>query len=129
MKKLFLLLTVLVTTLTVQAEGYTYLTFETTEGAKASVSVENLTLTVNDGTVKATSSGSQYKYSSSATASPKAIKADGGIVINGGTVYAKSSSHEGIESKGTLTITGGNVYAESSDDAINSAGDMTISGG
>ena len=87
------------------------------------------TLTVNDGTVKATNSGSQYRYSSSATASPKAIKADGGIVINGGTVYAKSSSHEGIESKGTLTITGGNVYAESSDDAINSAGDMTISGG
>ena len=34
MKKLFLLLTVLVTTLTMQAEGYTYLTFETTDGAK-----------------------------------------------------------------------------------------------
>ena len=53
MKKLFLLLTVLVTTLTVQAEGYTYLTFETTEGAKASVSVENLTLTINGTTLTA----------------------------------------------------------------------------
>ena len=53
MKKLFLLLTVLVTTLTVQTEGYTYLTFETTEGAKASVSVENLTLTINGTTLTA----------------------------------------------------------------------------
>ena len=53
MKKLFLLLTVLVTTMTVQAEGYTYLTFETTEGAKASVSVENLTLTINGTTLTA----------------------------------------------------------------------------
>ncbi len=53
MKKLFLLLTVLVTTLTVQAEGYTYLTFETTDGAKASVSVENLTLTISSTTLTA----------------------------------------------------------------------------
>ena len=53
MKKLFLLLTVLVTTLTAQAEGYTYLTFETTDGAKASVSVENLTLTINGTTLTA----------------------------------------------------------------------------
>lgn len=53
MKKLFLLLTVLVTTLTVQAEDYTYLTFETTDGAKASVSVENLTLTINGTTLTA----------------------------------------------------------------------------
>ena len=53
MKKLFLLLTVLVTTLTVQAEVYTYLTFETTDGAKASVSVENLTLTISGTTLTA----------------------------------------------------------------------------
>ena len=53
MKKLFLLLTVLVATLTVQAEGYTYLTFETTDGAKASVSVENLTLTISGTTLTA----------------------------------------------------------------------------
>ena len=36
-----------------QAEGYTYLTFETTDGAKASVSVENLTLTINGTTLTA----------------------------------------------------------------------------
>ena len=53
MKKIFILLTVLLATLTAQAEGYTYLTFETTEGAKASVSVENLTLTINGTTLTA----------------------------------------------------------------------------
>ena len=53
MKKLFLLLTVLVTTLIVQAEGYTYLTFETTEGAKASVSIKDLTLTISGTTLTA----------------------------------------------------------------------------
>ena len=53
MKKLFLLLTVLVATLTAQAEGYTYLTFETTDGAKASVSVENLPLTISGTTLTA----------------------------------------------------------------------------
>ena len=53
MKKIFILLTVLLATQTAQAEGYTYLTFETTEGAKASVSVENLTLTINGTTLTA----------------------------------------------------------------------------
>jgi hypothetical protein len=53
MKIIFLLLTVLVATLTVQAEGYTYLTFETTDGAKASVAVENLTLTISGTTLTA----------------------------------------------------------------------------
>ena len=53
MKKLFLLLTVQVTTLIVQAEGYTYLTFETTEGAKASVSIKDLTLTISGTTLTA----------------------------------------------------------------------------
>ena len=37
----------LVGALTVQAENYAYLTFETTDGAKASVAVSSLTLTIN----------------------------------------------------------------------------------
>lgn len=53
MKKIFILLTVLLATLTTQAEGYTYLTFETTDGAKASVAVENLTLTISGTTLTA----------------------------------------------------------------------------
>lgn len=53
----------------------------------------------------------------------------GGIVINGGTIYAKASSHEAIESKSTIVINDGFVYAESSDDAINAASNFTINGG
>ena len=53
MKKIFILLTVLLATLTAQAEGYTYLTFETSDGAKASVAVENLTLTISGTTLTA----------------------------------------------------------------------------
>ena len=59
----------------------------------------------------------------------KGIKCDGDIVISGGVITVKASSHEGIETKGTLTITGGQVYSQSSDDAINSASTMTITGG
>ena len=59
----------------------------------------------------------------------KGIKCDGNIEISGGVITVKASSHEGIETKGTLTISGGEVYSQSSDDAINSASDMTITGG
>ena len=51
MKNILLLLTMLVGTLTAQAEEYTYLTFETTDGAKASVAVEGLTLTISGTTL------------------------------------------------------------------------------
>ena len=51
MKKILMLLTMLVGMLTAQAEDYTYLTFETTDGAKASVSVEGLTLTISGPTL------------------------------------------------------------------------------
>jgi hypothetical protein len=53
MKKILLLLTILVGTLTAQAEEYSYLTFETTDGAKASVSVSDLTLTISGTTLTA----------------------------------------------------------------------------
>lgn len=39
MKKIILFLTMMVGVLTAQAEDFTYLTFETTDGAKASISV------------------------------------------------------------------------------------------
>ena len=53
MKKIVLFLTMLVGTLTAQASDYTYLTFETTDGAKASVSVSNLTLSISGTTLTA----------------------------------------------------------------------------
>jgi hypothetical protein len=53
MKKILFLLTILVGALTAQATDYPYLTFETTYGAKASVVVENLTLTISGTTLTA----------------------------------------------------------------------------
>lgn len=51
MKKYFLMMMVLVGTLTAQAEGYSYLTFETTDGTKASVPTSLLTLTISGTTL------------------------------------------------------------------------------
>lgn len=53
MKKILLIMMALVGALTVQAEGYAYLTFETTDGTKASVDVSSLTLTISGNTLTA----------------------------------------------------------------------------
>ena len=87
------------------------------------------TLTISGGALSASTTGTQYKYSSSVTASPKAIKSTGDMLISGGTVVATSANHEGIESKSSMTVTGGNVYGAGGNDGINSAGDMYLKGG
>ena len=53
MKRIVLLLMAVVVVLSMQAADYTYLTFETTDGAKASVAVENLTITISGTTLTA----------------------------------------------------------------------------
>ena len=53
MKKIVFIMMALVGALTVQAEEYTYLTFETTDGAKASVDVSSLALIINGNTLTA----------------------------------------------------------------------------
>jgi hypothetical protein len=74
--------------------------------------------------------GGQYK-SNNDTASPKGIKVDGNLNVNGGLVMVRTKGYngEGIESKGTLTVTDGTVQVAAYDDAINSAKDMYIKGG
>ena len=47
MKRIILFLTTLVGVLTAQAEDYTYLTFETSDGAKTSVDISSLPVTIN----------------------------------------------------------------------------------
>ena len=104
----------------------------------------------NAGTVKVTTTGSNYGSSSSQGGMPggfpggrpgetttdsdnsvsaKGIKFDGNLYFAGSDVTVKCSSHEGIESKGTISVTGGTIYSYASDDAINAASDLTISGG
>ena len=53
MKKLLSILLMMAAALTTQAADYPYLTFVTTDGAKASVSVSSLTLTVSGTTLTA----------------------------------------------------------------------------
>jgi hypothetical protein len=92
----------------------------------------------NGGTVRVTTSGSNYGQSSSnrwgssssTSVSAKGIKFDGNLFFNGGTVVVNCSAHEGIESKGNIVMKGGVVYSYSAaDDAINSAGTFTIEDG
>ncbi len=87
----------------------------------------NLVVNIKGGTVSATATGATT--SDSVDKSPKGIKSDGDIIIQGGTTTAKSTKSEGIETKSAFTMTGGVVYSTSSDDAINSSGVMTLSGG
>ena len=61
MKKLVVFLLMMMGTMAVHAADYAYLTFETTDGAKASVSVENLTLTISGTTL--TAGSQQYTLS------------------------------------------------------------------
>ena len=84
----------------------------------------------NGGSVYVVTTGGQYK-SNNDTSSPKGIKADGNITVSGGRIWVRTSGYngEGIETKSALTITGGEVTSYAYDDAINSKGDMTISGG
>ena len=54
MKKIFLLFLMLVGTLSIHADdAYPYLTFETTDGAKASVAVDSLSLSIKGTTLTA----------------------------------------------------------------------------
>ena len=55
----------------------------------------------------------------------------GVLKISGGDIMIRTSGNnaEGMESKGTLDIAGGTLLVYAHDDAINSTGDLTISGG
>ena len=71
------------------------------------------------------------RYDSDYKCSPKGIKVDGDIIINGGTITVTTSGAggEGIESKKTLTVNDGHITVNAFDDGINCSSDMTINGG
>lgn len=105
------------------------------------------TLTISGGTIVAATTGGLYynngstentnytgntdNVNSSYYSSPKGIKVDGAITISGGitSVSTAGRNAEGIESKSTITISNGQVTVNAYDDAINSAGDLTVTGG
>ena len=87
--------------------------------------------------------GNTDNLPSAYTSSPKGMKIGykddtvtptetyGVLKISGGDIMVRTSGNnaEGIESKGTLEITDGTVLVYAHDDAINSTGDLTVSGG
>ncbi|NTV45139.1 MAG: carbohydrate-binding domain-containing protein [Chlorobiales bacterium] len=78
-------------------------------------------LTINNGTIKVTSSAGEGIESKSVltinngyimtTTADDGLNAGTAIYINGGSVYSYSSSNDAMDSNGTFTITGGKVVA------------------
>ena len=83
MKNLFLVLAFMIGTLTAHAADYTYLTFETTDGAKVSVEVSSLTIAISGTTLTAggqsftlSNLSKMYFSTSDETSDIKAISTD-----------------------------------------------------
>ncbi len=90
------------------------------------------TLYYNNGSTENTNyTGNTDNVSSDYYSSPKGIKTDGDLIIKNGRIWVRTSGRnaEGIETKSNLSISGGEVASYAYDDAINSKGDMVISGG
>lgn len=75
--------------------------------------------------------GNTDRLTSDQKSSPKGVKADGNVTINGGSINVSVTGNggEGIESKAVLTINDGTVVCNTNDDAINSSSHMYIKGG
>lgn len=104
-------------------------------------------LTINGGSITISTTGGMYAYvngkeysnytgntdnlDSDYKSSPKGIKIDGDVEINGGTINVTTTGNgaEGIESKAVLTINDGTIVVNAYDDAINSSSHMYIKGG
>ncbi len=104
-------------------------------------------LTINGGTITISTTGGMYAYvngkeytnytgntdnlDSDYKSSPKGMKIDGNVEINGGTINVTTTGNgaEGIESKAVLTINDGTIVVNAYDDAINSSSHMYIKGG
>ena len=100
----------------------------------------SITITTSGSAVAASSSGtlstvtssqSLDRYSTDYKSSPKGIKIDGNVTINGGTIAITTSGAggEGLESKGIFIINDGQITINSYDDGINASSDMTVNGG
>ena len=130
----------------VQIDGGT-LSLTSTGNAGKGISCDNEFI-MNDGSLTISTGGNMIVYSggtlydgnytgdtdridSDYKSSPKGIKADGNLTVNGGTINVTTTGTggEGIESKALLTINNGDITCNTYDDGINSKGDMNINGG
>lgn len=122
------------------------LTLSATGSGGKGISCDGI-FTMNDGKLNIATTGGMlvytngslnHNYTSSADriasdnkSSSKGIKADSGVVINGGDIYVTTATNnaEGIESKKELDINGGTIFVKAYDDGINSSNDFRVSGG
>jgi hypothetical protein len=78
-------------------------------------------------------SGGGFSDNGTDYANPKAIKCEGDMTVNSGTIFInctqKNEGGEGLESKSTLTIHGGNIDIHTYDDCINAGTAIIINGG
>lgn len=129
----------------IQIDGGTLSLTSTGSGGKG-ISGDG-TLTINDGSIIVSTTGGMYAYvngrgytnytgssdrlSSSQKSSPKGMRVEGNVDINGGVIKVSTTGNgaEGIESKAVLTISDGTVVVNAYDDCINSSSHMYIKGG
>lgn len=88
-------------------------------------------LVYSNGTLNHNYTSSADRIASDCKSSAKGVKADSGLVVNGGTLNVRTSSNnaEGLESKTTMEINGGTLFVNAHDDGLNSSSDLTINGG
>ncbi len=107
-------------------EGGLYYSDGTTENHNYTGNTDNI-----DDAYTSSPKGIKIGVKASTATDGTTIAQHGVLQITGGDIMVRTSgtNGEGIESKGTLDITGGTVMVAAYDDAINSSGDLTISGG
>lgn len=101
------------------------------DGGSLTITTSGGVLAYTNGSINQNYTGNTDNLKSDYKSSPKGVKADGKVEINGGDIFITTSGNggEGIESKSTLTINDGNVKVRAKDDAINSSSHMYIKGG